>query len=145
MSRVALLALCISSACGASEPRAAQQPAEPSGPVAARVDGEAIGLDEVRAWSRESGLPPREALARLVEERLLAHYASQRGYGDALADELERAKVQSLLAREVEAQHPPEDVAGRSAALAQLLARLTQGQAVRYDEAAIHTLFFGSP
>ena len=82
------------------------------GEVVARVDGSAIGLDEVRELCERTGLTPREALTRLVDERLLTKEALQRGYQrTALSpEETRRVLVQALLASEVEARNAPESL-----------------------------------
>jgi len=107
--------------------------------VAATVDGVPITLDEVRWLVAETGLTPRDALARLIDEQLLVQRAEARGYGKGaqLARELTRARVRALLAHEVEAPVPADDVAGRAARLAQLLEGLRRRTEVRYLEPAI--------
>lgn len=82
------------------------------GEIVARVDGATVGLDEVRELCERTGLTPREALTRLVDERLLTKEALRRGYQhSALSpEETRRALVQALLAREVEAPNAPESL-----------------------------------
>ncbi len=82
------------------------------GVVVARVNGETITLSEVEELSRAANLAPAQALARLEEERLLAAYAEQQGYGqDAqAAREIKRARVRALLKTAVEQGSAPEDV-----------------------------------
>ena len=82
------------------------------GAVVARVDGAPIGLDEVRELCERTGLAPRAALERLVDERLLAHAALARGYQRSrqVAREGQRAGVQALLAAAVERGNLPEEV-----------------------------------
>jgi hypothetical protein len=87
--------------------------AKARGAVVAHVDGAAIGLDEVRELCARTGLTPRDALARLEDERLLAREAAARGYQHtaSVSEEARRALVQALLAQEVEAGHGPADIA----------------------------------
>jgi hypothetical protein len=82
------------------------------GEVVARVDGSSVGLDEVRELCERMGLTPREALSRLVDERLLAKEALRRGYQRTTLspEETKRMLVQALLAREIEARHAPESL-----------------------------------
>jgi hypothetical protein len=82
------------------------------GALVARVDGAAIGLEEVRELQADTGLAAREALRRLEDERLLTRAAAARGYdrnGLVLA-EAKRAQVQALLALEVERGNQPDDI-----------------------------------
>jgi hypothetical protein len=80
------------------------------GALVAKVDGAAIGLDQVRELVAR-GLTPRVALQRLEEEQLLAREAARRGYGraDLVEHEVKRALVQALLAETVE-RIRPEDI-----------------------------------
>jgi len=104
-------------ACGGAEPevgtsRVKRQTTEARGPVVAVVDGDPISVSEVQELVDATGLTPREALARLEDERLLALYAEQRGYGQDAASqrELKRARARALLAGAVEQGRAPADV-----------------------------------
>jgi hypothetical protein len=87
-------------------------PASARGAVVARVDGAPIGLDEVRELCERTGLAPRAALERLVDERLLVRAALARGYQQSsqVAQEGQRAEVQALLAAEVERGNAPPEI-----------------------------------
>ena len=141
----------LSGACGEGAGKRNPQVAatrKDAGPVVARVNGEAIGLEEVRAVCAASGLSPELALARLVDERVLAQYAEQRGYGD-LAEtqtELARARVRALLGQTVEAPASRSESGSQttqSAArepqqgLDDLLKQLRAKTKVVYDESAV--------
>jgi hypothetical protein len=80
------------------------------GALVAKVDGAAIGLEQVRELCAGTGLSPREALLRLEEEQLLLAEAARRGYGRASATDqaLKRALVQALLAATVESLRPED-------------------------------------
>jgi hypothetical protein len=82
------------------------------GAVAASVNGEPIRVSEVAAVVSASGLSPRDALSRLVDERLLAQYAESRGYGELRSVEIEvvRARVRALLEAAVEREIRPETI-----------------------------------
>jgi hypothetical protein len=108
--RVAALALLafLPSACdggggnatGAEGAAIAEKAREGTSPPAATVDGEEIGIDEVRALMEESdaGLSAEQALDALIEERLLAREAARRDIGGVDVDiERERAMAYRLL------------------------------------------------
>jgi hypothetical protein len=59
-----------------------------------------------------TGLTPREALERLVSERLLVQHAEARGYGEfaVVRREVERARVRALLQEVIERGRAPEDI-----------------------------------
>ena len=126
------------------------------GPVVAHVDGEPIGLAEVQQLCSATGLPPDQALRRLVSERLLVRHASREGYGGLAVVEraARQAQVRALLARTVEAPQAPttpgsraEDpapaatVAEQKERLDRLLTQLAQQVGVKYDEVAIQQAF----
>jgi hypothetical protein len=81
-------------------------------PVAARVNGEPIHVSEVAALVSASGLSARDALARLVDERLLSQHAESQGYGRLRSVEMEvaRARVRALLVEAVEREIRPEGI-----------------------------------
>lgn len=118
---IAVAAL-VCSACGGeagdeAPRRVARTAASPgkasgAGPTVATVDGRAIGADDVARVTSTTSLDAREALARLEEQELLAAEAEQRGEGGSPEVEraVERAMVQALLAREIEAAVPPESI-----------------------------------
>jgi len=95
--------------CGAPPPGPAIAPEEGTGKVVATVDGVPLRASLVARASAETGLPPREALAGLVEEAVLAAAAQERGLPGATAVVAvwEKALVQRLLEREVEGKAPP--------------------------------------
>lgn len=141
MGVVALLAV----GCGGADTdRAAtvkHEKTQARGPVVATVDGDPISLSEVQELVDATGLSPREALERLENERLLAMYAEQRGYGqDANARrELERARARALLANAVEKGTAPEDM---PAAEVQARFETIKERDKRFDQRAVtHVLF----
>jgi hypothetical protein len=81
--------------------------------IAARVNGDAITLSEVKRLAERSGLLPKQALERLVGERLLAQHAEERGYGElpSVHIELKRARVRSLLEQVIEPGTGPQQIA----------------------------------
>ncbi len=85
------------------------------GGVVATVDGVAVTLDDVRRVRAETGLAPRAALDRLVEELLLASEAQRRGLSRAprVRRATRQALAQALLAREVEARVTPESISAQ--------------------------------
>jgi hypothetical protein len=93
------------------------------GVVAARVNDDVISLAEVEALVRSSGLSPKAALGRLVDERLLSQYATSRGYGElgSVGMELERARVRALLEQVVE-----REVSAASVTADEISARLEE-------------------
>lgn len=97
---------------GGAAPSAREGDAEVGGEVVATVDGVPIGLDDVRRVLREGDLRPREALARLEEEELLAAEARRRGYRDdpAVRYAARKAMVQALLEREIERAITPATI-----------------------------------
>ncbi|MEZ4392371.1 MAG: hypothetical protein R3A48_14885 [Polyangiales bacterium] len=98
MSARALLLCLAAGSCG--PPRAA--PAPPSGPVVARVDGEAITEDAVRAAAAREGVDAPTALQMLVDEALLAREASRRGLAEPWVEE--DARWHATLRRYLEAR-----------------------------------------
>jgi hypothetical protein len=106
MKRGGLLALVVLSGCGGE--RGAEGTAagklRARGAMVAKVDGAAIGVDQVRELAEKGGLSPRVALERLEDEQLLAGEAARRGYGrpDLTEQAVKRALVQALLAETVE-------------------------------------------
>lgn len=109
-SGLVALAAALAAACGgeaAAPDGRAKTPAGGAAPsdlgrAAAVVDGEAIGIEEVRALAEapDAGLTAREALEALVDERLLAAEAARRGAGGADVEvERQRALARRLLAR----------------------------------------------
>jgi peptidyl-prolyl cis-trans isomerase C len=83
--------------------------------VVAIVDGSAIGIDEVEAVVRATGIAPIDALRRLEEERVLAARAEREADRDPAArgddDAIRRAAVQALLERTIEREIRPETIA----------------------------------
>jgi hypothetical protein len=84
------------------------------------VNGVSIGADEVQRLARAGGLSAHAALARLQAECLLAQEAEQRGYGHSLDTKrvAKQALVQTLLERDVEAEHVEEAEISRAYAAA---------------------------
>lgn len=106
--RRAVVLLCaLSLRCGARE-----APRRDLGPIVARVDGEAIHADEVALVARTENVSPREALERVVRERLIAREALRLGVAndDDVANARWHARVRLLLAREVEARNTPANI-----------------------------------
>jgi hypothetical protein len=105
-----LLVLCACEGSAASRPR--QSSAQARGQVVARVQGSAIGLEQVRELARATGLSPREALTRLEDALLLEQRAVAEGYQQSagVAREAQRALVRALLAETVEAENTPESI-----------------------------------
>ncbi len=143
--RVMLGVLGLSVACGESPGGSAPHAdtGREQGAVVARVNGEAIALDEVRKVCAASGLSPEQALSRLVEERLLAQHAEARGYGDLAATRaaLTRARVRALLEEQVERGGHSD--AERAERLEQLLQTLRAQTRVVYDERAVREALSG--
>src|ERR1700712_2830934 len=75
-----------------------------SADVVSRINGSAIGIDEVERLAHVGELPPNAALQRLQAERLLGQEARDRGYADrSRTREVAReAEVQAFLANVVE-------------------------------------------
>lgn len=125
-------------ACGdGSQPAPTSRPVREAGPVVARVNGDPIGLDEVRQVCAASSLSPEQALERLVEERLLAQHAEARGYGEfaETRNAVLRAQVRALLEESVDRE--VEDTPGRRERLERLLQGLRSKTKVVYDEEAV--------
>lgn|GEM_PF-5107293 len=145
MRGLALVCVLLVLACGrGSESGSAEAVAASStaaGPVVARVNGEPIGLNEVRAVCAASQLSPEEAFQRVIDERLLAQYARARGYGELSASkqELERARVRALLEQVVERGEPSDEA--RRKALDGLVNKLKAETKVSYDENAVRQAF----
>jgi hypothetical protein len=114
MGRAASLFLLLLWACGGdgSGERTAPGRTHARGPIVARVQGTAIGLEQVRELSQATGLSPRDALSRLEDAVLLQQQAEQLGHqrSELVQQEARRALVQALLARTIEAEIRPEDV-----------------------------------
>lgn len=83
-------------------------------PVVARVEGEAVTAREVEFVARFEHLSPRDALERCVRDRLLVREGMRRGLLNA--DDVENARwharVQGILAREVEDRESPATIPG---------------------------------
>lgn len=118
MKRAVLFVLLLS-ACGAAgdgDERAdgprARGSARVGGNVVATVDGHPIDVETVMSAARAAGVPPELALARLEDEALLAAAAERAGFADdpAVRRATERAAVQALLARTVEAEVTEEAI-----------------------------------
>ena len=117
--------------CGdASEPAVPRVADEIHGTVVARVDGDPIVLSEVQRLVQATDLSATQALHRLIDERVLAHYAAGRDYGQrlAVAREGRRAAVRLLLREQIEAKATPEAV--EETAVAERFA-LVRGREVR--------------
>jgi hypothetical protein len=136
-----------SGACGTPPPTAAPEPTRVSlpapvveGPVAATVDGEPIGLAEVEATARATGLSPIEALHRLEQERVLLRRAEGAALGlDAQAeDAARRASVQALLRARVEESIDDDDVGAEEIAASYEAHRSAWAQPER--RASVHVL-----
>jgi hypothetical protein len=97
---------------GGARPRHSAPSTQVEGLVVARVNGEAITAAEVERVVQLTGLTPREAVERLVGERLLVQHAEARGYGElaVVRRELERARVRALLQEVIERGRAPEDI-----------------------------------
>jgi hypothetical protein len=143
----------VASGCDRGQPsERAAQPAS-IGLAIAHVNGEAIGLSEVQRLCDATGLGPREALERLIAERLLSQHAAEQGYGQRATVEqgVQQARVRALLEREIETHPPPRerasepDAADASAAarakLDGLLRELAAKTPIHYDQAAIEQAF----
>lgn len=76
----------------------------------ASVDGVAIAVADVQRLVERGGLSPKQALARLEAQELLASEAERRGYAasEAVQQVAEQALVQVLLQREVESDKPSD-------------------------------------
>jgi hypothetical protein len=125
-------------ACGDSaRPAPSSRAVRDTGPVVARVNGDPIGLDEVRALCAAVKLSPEQALERLVEERLLAQHAEARGYGELAEtrDAVVRAQVRALLEESVDRE--VEGTQARRERLERLLQSLRSKTKVVYDENAV--------
>lgn len=82
--------------------------------VVARVEGEAVTAREVELVARFEHLSPRAALERCVRDRLLVREAKRRGIvnDDDVENARWHARVQGLLAREVEDRESPATIPG---------------------------------
>lgn len=102
---VALVAACAS--------RTVEGPAPDRSPVVARVDGDAITADEVARVARAEHLAPRDALQRCIRDRLLVREGLRRGLvnDDDAENARWHARVQMLIAREVEDKESPATIA----------------------------------
>lgn len=143
---VVLCALSLA-ACGAQRESAEPERVASTHAAAALVEGQPIALEDVERLVRASGLAPREALARLIAERLLVRYAAERGYGgsDAVRRGAKQASVQALLAAEVEAALPAEAVDARRDRLAALLSALARKTHVTYHEEIVRKALADEP
>jgi hypothetical protein len=117
------------------------------GPVVATVNGAPVALSEVEVLVRDQGLTPREALTRLIDNRLLAQEAIARGYGElpSVRREAVRASVQALLAQTVERDTSAQAVETRRERLSRLLVSLSSQVKVTFDEPAIKRAFAEPP
>jgi len=115
----------------------------PLGAAVAQVNGDAIALGEVQRLCDATGLAPREALERLIAERLLVQHAAAQGYGELAVVErgVQQARVQALLAREIEGSGSLKDSEARRDKLTRWLALLARGTPITYDEMAIRHAF----
>jgi hypothetical protein len=89
-----------SAASKAERAAAAERGPKEASSLAATVDGETIGIGEVRALMDEAdaGLTSKQALDALIDEHLLAREAARRGFGGVDVDiERERAMAHSLV------------------------------------------------
>lgn len=87
---------------------------EVGGAVVSTIDGEPITVADIQRVVDATGWPSDRALRRLQDQRLLSREALRLGYGEdaRLPPLLKRARVQALLAREIEAPTASdEDVA----------------------------------
>jgi len=87
-------------AAGAGGGAATEEARKEAASMAATVDGEVIGIDEVRALMDEAdaGLTAEQALDALIDEHLLAREAARRGVGGVDVDiERERAMAYGLV------------------------------------------------
>lgn len=99
-------------ACQTTAPEGPVNIPTPRGPVVATVGTERITAGEVELVARATGLSPREALDRVITERLEEREARRTIIADAdLRDVLWRARIQALLAREIEARWEPSAIA----------------------------------
>ena len=107
--RPAALALLLVLGCGQAERPGARRD---RGPVVARVGAEAVYADEVAAVARLERVAPRDALERIVRDRVLALEARRVGVatGDDADDARWRGRVQLLLSRDIEATNAPDTV-----------------------------------
>jgi hypothetical protein len=109
--------------------------------VVATIGGHRVTAGEVTTLAREAGLPPREALDRLIGEALLAKEAERRGYGGRpeVAVGVRRAAVRALLAAQVERAVPESSITEDE------LAAAYEAQRARFarpeERTAIHVLF----
>jgi hypothetical protein len=88
----------------AAQTRAARGSSALGGQVVSTVEGYAITLADVQALA-QAGLSPRDALARLQAERLLAIEAERRGFAklSEVGEVARKARVQALLDAEANA------------------------------------------
>jgi hypothetical protein len=113
-----MAALALAASCGsgrvATDHDAAHAPAaarpEIVGPIVATVNGEPIGLDEVRATAESTGLAPLDALHRLEQERVLLAHVGEAQSDAEVESATRRAAVQALLRAQIEAQVGPASV-----------------------------------
>ena len=111
-ARLSVLLLWAFACTDPARERGAQASSQARGPVVARVQGTAIGLEQVRELAEATGISPREALAMLEDALLLEQHARQRGYdrSELVVAETQRALVRALLAETVEAEVTPESI-----------------------------------
>lgn len=101
-------------ACGEGAGAPAGGGSAVGGSVVSTVNGEPITVAEIERIVQATGWTPRRALQRLQDQTLLAQEAHRLGYEDdaQVQATLERARVQVLLATEVEAvEATDEDIA----------------------------------
>jgi hypothetical protein len=110
------------------------------GAVVARVDGAELGLDDVGELMRDTGLPARTALDRLIAEQLLGRHAAAQGHAASpeLSRELRKARARALLEATVE-----KEVAEASIPEADVRARFARDKN-RYDQRETRELVYVS-
>ncbi|MEZ4405962.1 MAG: hypothetical protein R3A52_05755 [Polyangiales bacterium] len=111
MTRAWALAALALAGCSDARPGGPVTLPTPRGPVVARVDGEAVTAAEVESVASGRGLSARDALDVVIVERLEAREARRSVVTELeVRDALWRARVQALLAREIEARVTPESL-----------------------------------
>jgi hypothetical protein len=117
MVKVAALIFIILQGCRGEEHRPEVVHEGGGGRVIAVAEGVDIHAPQLREASKTSGLPPREALDRMIDEVLLSLDAEEKGYleNNEVAAVWKKALVQKMLEVEVEKRVPensvtPEDV-----------------------------------
>jgi hypothetical protein len=112
MVKIIILLSAVACGCG-PKPEAPSLAGESgTGGVVAEVDGAAIYASAVEEAAGEAGLSPPEALSSLIDERIAAQEAADRGFladGDVVRN-WKKALVQKVLEAEVEDRVPEESV-----------------------------------